>query len=169
VAGEAETQRYFETLRDTTRYHLDGNQLRLQTDDGRILLLTQRGDDIVGAINPDVIGTLWRLESMDGSVLPEDVVITFGFWLESRVVCNSYNVTVTMMADGVLSIDIGAITTQGCETASLTLEEYNHLTERYLQTLGHVGEYQVDGDRLRLTTADGRELVFIMTGDNAPP
>lgn len=104
---------------------------------------------------PELQGTRWQLVSLDGQQLEEDTAITLEIGSEGstgELVCNSYSFFATFANDGAIVPQTGSAgerwlkTTERCTTASLTLEQYNELTERYLTILTDASSYAAEGD-----------------------
>lgn len=117
-------------------------------------------------------GTIWRLVSLDGEAVADDTSITLEF-TDNRVgvygmlVCNLYTIYMVPTSDGTIIATHGpggerwVMTEAGCTTPSLTVEQYNAMTDRYLATLKDTRRFEIDGEILRLVTADGRILIYV--------
>ena len=113
--------------------------------------------------------TRWQLVSLDEQQLADDTTITLEIGSEGTsgdLVCNSYGFFATFADDGTIVPETGpagerwVMSAEGCTTATLTLEQYIELADRYLTTLKDATSYQVESDTLRLRTPDGRTLVY---------
>lgn len=117
-------------------------------------------------------GTLWQLVSLNGEQLADDTIITLEIdedideVMTGDLVCNSYGLYATFADDGTIVPRAGTagerwvMSAAGCTTASLTLDEYNDLSDRYSRMLTDATSYEVEGDSLRLSTPDGQTLVY---------
>ena len=113
--------------------------------------------------------TRWQLVSLDSEHLADGTYITLEIGSEGstgELVCNSYGFFATFAYDGTIVPDIGpagerwVMSAAGCTTTSLTLEQYIDLSDRYLTMLKDATFYEVEDDTLRLSTADGRVLIY---------
>ncbi len=125
---------------------------------------------------PDVVprlqDTRWQLVSLDGERIADDTVVTLAIGGEGstgELVCNSHVLFATFANGGTIIPETGPAgerwvsTTQSCRTSTLSFEEYNEFADRYLTTLTDATSYEVEDDTLRLSTPDGRVLVYQRT------
>ena len=121
---------------------------------------------------PSLQGTQWHLISLNGEQFDDDTIITLEIdevideVMTGALVCNSYGIYATLANDGTIIVGRGTVgerwvmSAAGCTTASLTVEQYNDLSNRYATTLADATSYELEGDTLRLWTPDGRVLVY---------
>lgn len=109
--------------------------------------------------------TVWVLQSLNGVPPFADVEITMEFrrnfadrgdMLGGRGVCNGYGVPYQLDGQRLL------VTRNALESSAegCLPESYNDLEQQYYDVLSRVENYELEGDRLTLSTADGDTLVF---------
>jgi heat shock protein HslJ len=128
-----------------------------------LVLASCADDDASGASagGGDLEGITWILD--EASVIgfsadaPDEARATIRFedgQVGGTAFCNQYGGSYEAGDDGTLSIELGAMTQMACE------EPIGSMEGLYVEALGQVTGFTVDGDTLELTRADGDPLTF---------
>lgn len=128
-----------------------------------LVLASCADDDGSGASagGGDLEGVTWILD--EASVIgfsadaPDEARATIRFedgQVGGTAFCNQYGGSYEAGDDGTLSIELGAMTQMACE------EPIGSMEGPYLEALGQVTGFTVNGDTLELTRADGDPLTF---------
>jgi heat shock protein HslJ len=114
------------------------------------------GCGLLGSGKSELEGTKWQLQALEGVSPAAQVIITADF-NDGRVSgssgCNSYGAAYTTK-DGKLTLDSVAVTEMACEDVEAMRAEQD-----FLQFLGQVRKFKLDGDRLDLMD-DGGTVVL---------
>ena len=114
---------------------------------------------------PDLVGTDWRLTSLNGRGLIEDTEITLFIketYLGGAMTCNHYgggpdSGRYTITDGGNLTIPQLAVTVQLCSEPQSVMEQ----EATYIEALHAAATYRVAGERLEIADAEGStRLVF---------
>ena len=109
----------------------------------------------------ELAGTKWQLSTMDGSALPEQVIITIEFkdgQAGGSSGCNSYGGAYEA-EDGKITLDNIAATLMACAD-----EQVMQAEQQYLQALGKVQKYQLQDGLLELMDENGNILLTFTPG-----
>ena len=143
---------YVERLRSVERFEPSAERLIMTTVDGSKLVF------LAGDAGPGVVMRHWRLMSLDGAAVPEDVEVDASFDESGTITgssgCNAYASPFSI--DG-RAIQTGPVTAQlvSCEEALASVEE------AYLDALEAATSWSVRGDTLSLHGPGGEpELEF---------
>ncbi|MBW3564149.1 MAG: META domain-containing protein [Acidobacteria bacterium] len=155
AANDRETA-YLRAFGRVSRWSVENGQLHLRDDSGNTLLVYDRRVPL--RMNPDdLIGTEWRLRSMEGARVPTGSTITLELErgrIEGFAGCRGFTGTYTAEGD---EIDITTISMNEMECR----DEGRLLFEGQFTTdLSETVNYELEGDTLTLVTHPGRKLVF---------
>lgn len=150
-------QAYVEALRAASTYHLDGDRLELRDAGGATILTFARQEALGGDIR-ELVGTSWRLISMDGTAPMEGSDITLAFHDEHRLGghagCQDYVVVYDAGGDG-LELYYTAMMGPSCSDEALQEQEGTYTT-----ILGWADRFRLGDGRLEILTVRGEELLF---------
>lgn len=148
---------YVEALRSASDYQLDGDRLELQDAAGRTILAFAQ-QEVYDGSPADLLGTAWRLVSMDGRAPVDGSAITLVFHDEHRVGghagCRDY--LVVYEADGE-SLDLLYMAMLGAACSEEVLQEQEGA---YSTILGGAAHYRLGEGQLEILTIRGETLVF---------
>jgi heat shock protein HslJ len=143
---------YVERLRSVERFEPRAERLTLITVDGSMLIFA------AGNAGPGIIVGPWRLVSLDGAAVPDEVEVSATFdesgTISGSAACNAYSSPYTL--DGT-AIRTGPVMAQlvSCDEAVMRVEE------AYLDALEAATTWSVRGNALRLRARGGEpELEF---------
>jgi heat shock protein HslJ len=148
---------YHLTLSDVRSYHSRNRALEMFDAAGRVTLVFEPRETL--AMNPeDLVGTRWRLHSVGPTMEPADTGVTLS--LERGVAsgfagCRDYTARYTAQADRIAFTSISMTSTECRLGNDELLREGQYTTDLSGSTY-----YRVGADRLELTTAGGRKLIF---------
>jgi heat shock protein HslJ len=159
---------YLEMLGWVRTYVMEGDQLVLNMmADGGDLFFERAGTS--AAAGSDIVGVVWRwvkfLGGDDTTIIvddPEEYTLELlpDGMVRIQADCNSASGTYTLDAAGGLTLELGPTTLAECEPGSLY--------DEYLEILGWVRTYVLEGDQLVLNMmADGGDLFFERAGASA--
>jgi len=148
-------QEYFDALANVYDWSVEGATLELSGD--TVSLAFER---VVPVSDVSLEGTNWVLESfvIGGDAISSIMVgttitatIADGV-ISGNATCNDYSGTVSVEGAGIIISDIAA-TEMACE---IGMEQES----QYLETLGEVSTWRIDGTALTLSADNGSSLVF---------
>jgi len=148
-------QEYFAALAEITGWTLEGATLELFGETASLVFERQ-----VPPADVSLEGTNWALESfvIGGDVATSLIVGTSisatiaDGEISGNATCNSYS--------GVVSIDGAGITVSQIAATAMACEVGMDQESQYLQTLGEVSTWRIDGPTLTLSADNGNGLVF---------
>jgi heat shock protein HslJ len=158
-------QRYYQALQAAGTYELAGDQLKITSGDGQVVLnfvRSQPGTPTGPAGGADtLVNTRWTVVSIAEAGTASSPVagsmVTLEFSSETQAGgnggCNMYGAEVQIQ-DG--SITFGPITStkMACADDSVTQQE-----QRYFQALQSAASYELTGDQLVITSSDGQTVL----------
>ena len=151
---------YLGRLADATALRREGERLVLDTGGGRgtlvfELLPASAGDPA------SLVGTSWRLESLDGSAPRGTYTMSFPAQgvAEGTAGCRRYRALYTV-AEGRIAFPQQSMEGEPCE--ALAVEEGS-----FTDALTWAAWYRIETDRWELRTLRGETLVFVREGDGA--
>jgi len=122
-----------------------------------LLLLALTGCGMLA--NADTLdGTSWTVTEMGGTPLVEGSAITVQFndgQIGGSAGCNSYGGTYEITEEGVQVSDL-ASTLMACTDEGIMEQE-----QRFLDAVQNIDSFNVSGDQLSITSADGTEIVLV--------
>ncbi|PIW02034.1 MAG: hypothetical protein COW42_03080, partial [Deltaproteobacteria bacterium CG17_big_fil_post_rev_8_21_14_2_50_63_7] len=149
---------YFSAVKKATSWARDGDTLEL-VGEGVELLYTAQKTEAVADL--PLVGTTWSantflLGEVASSLIAgsEITLVLKDGEATGRVTCNHMNGTYTLSGDDQLSIKPGSITELACDAALLDQEG------QYVELLGTIATYKLEGDTLTLRSADGKNGVI---------
>ena len=132
---------FMRALDTVTQYKIIDNQLVL-SDENLTTVLTFSASEFT------LINTQWRLQSLNGEVIPADIEVTLTLSDEDAVFgiagCNNYSGTYAVDADR-LTVNILAVTAMYCEP-SMAIEE------AFIAAMQDELTFQIDNSRLTLSS-----------------
>lgn len=155
AANDRETA-YLSAFGRVSRWSVENGRLHLRDAAGNPLLVYDRRVPL--RMNPDdLIGTEWRLRSMEGAKIPTGYTITLDFdrgHIEGFAGCRGFTGTYTAAGD---EIDVTSISMNETECR----DEGRLLFEGQFTTdLSESVNWDLEGDTLTLVTHPGRKLIF---------
>ena len=158
-------QVYVEALREASTYRLEDDRLEVQDAAGETILVYVRQEEY--AMDPaGLVGTAWRLVSMDGQPPGEGSTLTLAFHDEHRLSghagCQDY-VSVYEAASDDLHLSYTAMMGPVCPSAGSGRGPEDTLLEQegaYTTILGWTAHYRLGEGRLELFTIRGETLVY---------
>jgi heat shock protein HslJ len=160
-------QVYVEAIVSSAAYRVIDDRLEIDNAAGETVLVFVRKEQ--AAMNPDdLLGTAWRLASLDGDSLIEGSTITLAFHNEYRVVghagCRDYIATYGASGDDI-GFSFFAMIDAGCSMDEALIMQ----DSEYTTVLGWASSYRLQGGQLEMQTERGEALVFerIPEGANA--
>ena len=157
---------FVKTLTGAIAYHLEDDILSLQNAEGETVLVFERVEE--QAMDPaDLIGTAWRLASLDEQPLLEASTQTLAFHDEHRAGgyagCRAFVASYEAEGDE-LTIFLMAMMGAVCDDDGLQQQEGEYTT-----VLGWANRFSLEGDRLELRTSRGETLVYEALPAEAQP
>jgi heat shock protein HslJ len=157
AAGDQE-RRFLEAVGAATRYRIEGDRLLLSNGGSAPLLIFTRRAAV--PMNPDeLLGTRWRLESIDGAPPVGSAPLTIAFpeagTIRGFAGCREFVSRYRAEGD---RIGLTETTMSGTECAAppdVAVQEGDFTTH-----LSEVEHYRLSDGRLEMTTAGGATLVF---------
>ncbi len=153
----AQEEAYVEALQQAATYRVVDDRLELQNAAGETTLVfnqQERADADPG----DLLGTAWRLVSMDGTLPAQDVSITLVFHDAHRISgsagCRDY-VSVYAAEGDDLNLSFTGMLGPECADDALLEQEGTYTT-----ILGWTSHYRLSEGQLELLTLRGETLVF---------
>ena len=148
---------YTQALASATSYRLEGDTLALQGIDDETVLTFEWVES--SAMDPAaLLGTAWRLVSLDGQPPLEGSTLTLAWHNEHRAGgnagCRAFVAGYEAQGDE-LSIVSMAMMGADCTTEALQQQESDYTT-----ILGWANRFHLDGDRLELYTVRGEVLTY---------
>jgi heat shock protein HslJ len=157
---------FVKTLTGASAYHLEDDILSLQNAEGETVLVFERVEE--QAMDPtDLIGTAWRLASLDEQPLLEASTLTLAFHDEHRAGgyagCRAFVASYKAQGDE-LTIFSMAMMGAICDDDGLQQQEGEYTT-----VLGWANRFSLERDRLELRTSRGETLVYEALPAEAQP
>lgn len=157
---------FVKALTGAIAYHLEDDILSLQNAEGETVLVFERVEE--QAMDPaDLIGTAWRLASLDEQPLLEASTQTLAFHDEHRAGgyagCRAFVASYEAEGDE-LTIFLMAMMGAVCDDDGLQQQEGEYTT-----VLGWANRFSLEGDRLELRTSRGETLVYEALPAEAQP
>ncbi len=126
------------------------------------------GPTIAAAQVSDLEGSRWRVTGLNGKSVGMAGDLHFdGNRVDGATACNFFAAEVTSAGANQVRFTVNRMTRKGCSGEALDLER------GYLEVLGAVHRYELDGDSMKLRDEEGRELamlsrkpVFYLEGTN---
>jgi heat shock protein HslJ len=151
-------QTYVEALGNATGYRVMDDRLEIDDGAGETILTYVRKEEV--SMDPaNLLGTQWRLLSLNGSDLVEGSSITLAFHNEYRVSgyagCRDY--VATYQASG---NDMGFVFFSMIEADCPMLEVLQEQEGQFTSALGWTSDYRLGEGRLEIVTERGEVLVF---------
>jgi heat shock protein HslJ len=156
-------QAYLEALRAVESYELPDGRLELRDTAGQTVLVYDRQQETSG--DPvELVGTAWRLVSLDGEAPLEGSTLTLAFRDERRASghagCRDYFLTYEA-EEGELNFLSTSMVGTDCAPSERGGEEALMRQEgEYTTILGWTDRYQLSGDWLQLFTIRGETLDY---------
>jgi heat shock protein HslJ len=149
---------YVQVLRTAAAYRATEDRLELTDASGADILIYARQEEM--DLEPgDLLGSSWRLASLDGVSTLEGEVFTLAFHNEQRVSgqagCRHYVATYSARGDSMQFTYMAMMGAVCLEQETLMSQEGEYTT-----VLGWTSRYRLDGDRLELQSERGEVLTF---------
>jgi heat shock protein HslJ len=148
---------YLAALRNAASFLWSGDELRLVDQAGQTVVRLQRQVEL--PMQPeDLVGTSWRLSSVNGSPAAENAGLTLGFhdaqWLSGLAGCRDYIGAYVAEGDDI-TVWYMAMLGKPCLAEEALLAE-----DEYTTVLGEAANYRLADDVLELYTPAGDVLVY---------
>ncbi|MDD5095403.1 MAG: META domain-containing protein [Dehalococcoidia bacterium] len=164
-AGQWEAK-YQQALMETVGYKIGEGCLNLADADGKVLLSFEQIEEL--PMNPaDLVGTEWKLESVNGIEVGEDLAYILRFLSEIQArgygKCANFLMTYHATGDNISGGDI--VTGTGFQT--LDLSESDKEALQHMDDPASWANYRLIGDELHILTIRGNTLIFKSSGAEA--
>jgi heat shock protein HslJ len=148
---------YFDTLTNAASYRVVNDQLEIQDETGKTILVFARR--AAQAMDPaDLVGTAWKLVTMDGEepIRGSGLTLTFhgGGRASGCAGCRDYVMSYEADTDG-LDFYYTGMMGPTCDDEGLLMQEGDYTT-----ILSWVDRHVLAGDRLELQSVRGETLVY---------
>lgn len=149
---------YIELLSNASTYRVVGEHLEIEGAAGETTLVFTRKEEM--EMNPEeLVGTQWRLVSLNGESLVEGSTITlhfdFGYVISGHAGCQDYVGTYLLEGEG---IRVGSLGVKGAPCVEQ--EQLYRQQGRFTDMLTWVNAFRISEGRLEVFTLRGEELVF---------
>jgi heat shock protein HslJ len=151
-------QAYIDALTQASTYRLDGNRLEIRGAAGETILVYARKEEF--ATDPgDLLGTVWRLVSLDGERVGDGSAFTLTFYSQSilggQAGCRDYLSTYQAAGDD-LNLLSEAVFDANCQVGTTGLEQEGE----FLGILAPKADLRLAGGQLEIYGERGGVLVF---------
>lgn len=147
---------FFGALASIAAYRATEDRLEFDDADGETILTYERKRP--ATVDAALQGTGWTLTSMRGTAPIDGTALTLSLspeGFEGYAGCNHFGGEYEAAGEGVLDFGVFAITQIDCPSPEGVIEQ----EEAFVQTLGEVAGYRLEGDRLELLDAGGETIV----------
>jgi heat shock protein HslJ len=158
-------QAYVDALNEASTYRLEGSRLEIQDAAGETILVFARKDEF--ATNPsDLLGTVWRLLSIDGESFTGGSTFTLAFYSEyilgGHAGCRDYLATYQATGDD-LNLLFEAMFDVDCRVEDAALEQ----EVQFLGVMAPKADLRLGEGQLEIYGERGGVLVFEPLSDGA--
>jgi heat shock protein HslJ len=152
-------QTYYETLQRVAAYRVVDNRMEMMNASNEVVLVLIPRARF--AMNPaDLIGTRWRLRSVNDTMRASDSLLTLHLTateISGFAGCRAYTGTYQAQRDEIHVTSLSMAATECHKGDAALLREGEFTTD-----LSEASHYRLNRDSLELVTAPGRRLLFLM-------